>query len=87
MAGAGNVTCRRAQLAPSIDMECDEGGQMGYINTSGALVIPLQFSQAGIFRDGLAAVTNWGENSDPTWGYIDRTGRYVWGPVTGYWPQ
>jgi len=65
----------------------DDSGQMGYINTSGALVIPLQFTQASIFRDGLAVVTNWSENSDPTWGYIDKRGTWVWGPVTGYWPE
>jgi hypothetical protein len=65
----------------------DENGQMGYINTSGNLSIPFQFSQAGLFRGGLAPVTNWSESMDPAWGYIDTHGNYVWGPVAGYWPQ
>ncbi len=45
----------------------------GFINSSGELAIPLKFTNAGIFSEGLAWVwSGSGEN-----GYIDRTGQQV----------
>jgi len=48
------------------------GGRFGYINTEGAIVIPMQFEIAQPFSDGLAAV-----RVDSKWGYIDKTGKFV----------
>lgn len=45
----------------------------GYINTSGMLVIPVQFSHCSPFRHGLAWV-----RAGSQWGYIDKSGVYVW---------
>jgi hypothetical protein len=47
-------------------------GKFGYINTAGAIVIPMQFEMALPFSDGLAAV-----KVDSKWGYIDKTGKFV----------
>ncbi len=47
----------------------------GYINRSGRVVIGLQFDFAGAFSEGLARVR---EDNDDKWGYIDKTGKYVW---------
>ena len=49
-----------------------EGGQFGYINPDGEMVIEPRYEIAYVFRDGLAPVRV-GEK----WGYIDSTGRYV----------
>jgi len=44
----------------------------GFIDSTGNLVIPLQFDDAHSFKDGLAVVK---ENSK--WGCIDKTGKYI----------
>jgi WG repeat protein len=46
----------------------------GYIDKTGMVVIPLQFSSARGFREGLAAVRT---EKDGKWGFIDRTGTVV----------
>lgn len=50
----------------------------GYIDTSGNIVIPAQFFDAGPFGEGLAAVAvkevSWNQKE---WGFIDKTGRVV----------
>jgi len=51
--------------------------QRGYIDHSGKLVVALhKWRNAGSFHNGLAEVTT----PDVDYGYIDRSGNYVWGP-------
>lgn len=50
----------------------DEHGKYGYIDKNGALVIPIQFEQASLFSEGMAAVSK-----DGKWGYINRNGDMV----------
>jgi hypothetical protein len=52
------------------------GGNNGYIDTTGKMVIAPQFREAGIFREGLAVV---GQSFDGhiRYGYINRQGRLV----------
>ncbi|MGB7549647.1 MAG: WG repeat-containing protein [Terracidiphilus sp.] len=53
------------------------GKQWGFIDTSGKLVIPLQdFSNVKPFHNGLSRVVV----EKGRVGYIDRTGKFVWGP-------
>jgi hypothetical protein len=44
----------------------------GYIDTSGQTVIPVRYSNARSFSEGLAAV-----QVDDRWGYIDTNGRMI----------
>ena len=53
----------------------DRSGQWGFIDTSGALVIPHTWSRLEDFDHGLALVTE-GEQ----YGYIDTAGDWVWRP-------
>ena len=48
----------------------------GYVDTSGAMVIPPQFRGAFDFSEGLAAVAVMG-NGATKWGYIDKTGKVI----------
>lgn len=52
------------------------GGNLGYIDTTGKMVIAPQFREAGIFREGLALV---GQSFDGhiRYGYVNRQGRLV----------
>lgn len=50
------------------------GGNVGYIDGTGAMVIPAQFTAARPFSEGLAAVRT---GPDDKWGYIDKTGALV----------
>lgn len=53
------------------------GKKWGYIDKTGKMVIPLQeFSNVKPFHGGLAEVSR----KDTGNGYIDRSGKYVWGP-------
>jgi hypothetical protein len=52
------------------------GLRRGYIDTSGAVVIGLQFDIAFGFSEGLAAV-GVTENGVTKWGYVDKTGAWV----------
>jgi hypothetical protein len=51
-------------------------GRFGYIDHSGKIVIPVQFSDAGLFDEGLAPVS-----VGKTWGYADRNGKIVIAPT------
>ena len=53
-------------------------GRWGYIDTTGTLVIPLQFDRAAPPSDGLALVEVSGK-----WGYIDKSGKTVIKPQFG----
>jgi hypothetical protein len=48
------------------------GGKWGFINTRGALVIPLQFEDATSFENGRSKVRVTG-----SWKYIDKKGAIV----------
>lgn len=53
------------------------GKKWGYIDTTGTIVITaLELRNAKPFHKGLAEV----QTSDWSIGYIDRSGKYVWGP-------
>jgi hypothetical protein len=67
------------------------GDKRGFIDGSGALVIPAMFDSAGSFHEGLArvevGVVQTGrsfDHSDSTWGFIDETGAFVAEPVFDY---
>ncbi len=53
-----------------------EARRYGYVDVSGALAIPLQFSEADPFSEGLAAVA-FEEGGQTRWGYIDPEGQRV----------
>lgn len=49
-----------------------KGKNYGYMDSSGKIVIPIEYKAAGNFSDGLAAV-----NINGKWGFIDATGKMV----------
>jgi hypothetical protein len=55
--------------------------QCVYIDKSGKTVIKVECSDAGRFSGGLASITTGEEKTAEKRGYINRQGRYVWGPV------
>jgi hypothetical protein len=64
----------------------DSAGNYGYIDKRGRIAIAPQFyNLAGDFRSGLAKVTvvvrSSPSNYDPKYGYIDKTGKFIWGPT------
>jgi hypothetical protein len=50
--------------------------KLGYIDTSGRVVIPPQFDRAGFFYEGFAAV-GMNINGRPKYGFINQAGRFV----------
>ena len=57
------------------------GDKWGFIDNTGKLVIQLMAMQrVEDFRNGLAFVTT----TDGKYGYIDKTGKYVWTPTLLY---
>ena len=54
-------------------------GKFGWINKRGQLVIPAQFDGGGHFTDGLAPAKVGGQHG--SYGYIDRTGKFVIPPL------
>lgn len=50
-----------------------------YIDKEGKIIINPQFSEATVFRDGIALVKSSG--NDPKWGYIDEKGTYLISPT------
>ena len=57
-----------------------KNGHYGYINTAGEVVIPLEFSNANPFSEGLAPVAN----AKGLWGYIDSKGTWIISPEYDY---
>jgi len=59
-------------------------GEYQYIDVSqkGKIVINPQFSEATIFRDGLAVIKT--RSEDGKWGYIDKKGKFIVPPVYSY---
>jgi len=58
------------------------GYKWGYVDKSGNLVISLEYSQAGIFREGLVNVST-GVGEALRYGYVDKSGNMVVPPK--YW--
>jgi hypothetical protein len=58
-----------------------QGGDYGYIDHTGRVVIPFKFGMGGEFQGNLAEV--WWQSKR---GYIDRTGRLVWKSSEGAEP-
>jgi len=59
-----------------------EGNDFGYINKKGEFVINPQFSNATLFKDGMALVS--AQGSKTPWGFIDEKGKYVIPPSFKY---
>ena len=82
-AACGPATTREApNIAPptedktvGLTASCEQQ-RCGYVDTTGALIIPRRFKRAMPFYEGLASVLVEGAG----WGVIDRTGRLVVGP-------
>lgn len=53
------------------------GDEYQYIDREGKIIINPQFSEATVFRNGLALVKTSGDSNDRAWGYIDETGKYT----------
>jgi len=53
----------------------DTGNKTGYIDRLGRMVIKARFDRAGSFKGGVARVL-----IGTKWGYIDKSGNYVWEP-------
>lgn len=51
------------------------GDEYQYIDKEGKIIINPQFSEASVFRNGIALVRTTGDK--PKWGYIDETGHYI----------
>jgi WG containing repeat len=61
------------------------GGKWGYIDKTGKFVVNFQFDSASEFDKGIAAVGLKFASTDSTpdkwqYGYIDRSGKYIWQP-------
>lgn len=68
-------------------------GKWGFIDNTGKFVIEPRFNEAGSFRNGLAFVKISGYDAyeivdvighfdrEGKWGYIDKTGKYIWEPT------
>ena len=82
-----------------VRMTVDDKKKWGFVDRKGALVIPFTFTswEAPVFSNGLALATiHVEEPSTQEWnkgkivdvkkqGYIDRTGKWVYGPLAGPW--
>ena len=58
----------------------EKNGHYGYINIAGEVAIPLEFSNAHPFSEGLAPAAN----AKGLWGYIDSKGNWVINPMYDY---
>jgi len=60
--------------------QCDEGF---FVDKTGKKIVLGKFSQVSPFGAGLSRI-NVGVNQDRMWGYIDKTGKLIWGPTKGW---
>jgi hypothetical protein len=60
--------------------QCDEGF---FIDKTGKKIVLGKFSYVSPFGAGLSRI-DVGVNEARMWGYIDRTGKMIWGPVKGW---
>lgn len=68
----GDTSTSQVNLYPA-----QVGMAFGYIDTSGKMVIPAKFTNAGLFKEGLAPVENASLGGPISWGYINTKGSYV----------
>lgn len=81
-AGCGDF----AEGLATVSVKTSDGVKLGYINRRGKLVVKPRFFNVYPFLGGLAVVyeavgperDTYGQPKKSFWGYIDRTGRYVW---------
>ena len=70
----------------AVTFKTEHGIKMGYINQRGDVIIPPRFDYAGEFVDGIARIYET-RNQSGRWkssfGYIDKTGKYIWEPQSG----
>jgi hypothetical protein len=86
MLRAGKDIVSTAQAQGSSMVMIKPGAKYGYIDKTGAVVVPAQFAKAGKFVGGLAQVCL--ESTEPfdvrgmkqPCGYIDKTGTMIWQP-------
>ena len=74
-------------LVPSGSLEFDDGMmgvrrnkgayQYGFVDQTGKIVIPLQYSETQRFTEGLAPVSRARDSGWDLWGYIDKNGKQV----------
>jgi len=60
--------------------QCDEGF---FVDQTGKKMVLGKFSYVSPFGAGLSRI-NLGVDQDRMWGYIDKTGKMIWGPVKGW---
>lgn len=73
-------SCSKASEIINIDLiPVKIGENYEYVNIKGEIVINPQFSEASIFRNGIALVKTSGENSK--WGFIDTDGKFIINPI------
>jgi hypothetical protein len=63
-----------------VGQDCNYGRQgkerkWGYVDKTGAMIIPLQFDSASLFKEGLAVVS-----IGDKYGYIDTSGKFAINP-------
>ena len=73
---AGFISCHNNSFTLKLIPVLSDG-KWGYIDKEGKIQINPQFSQAGVFVDGLALV----RNSDNKYGYIGEDGKYIINPA------
>ena len=57
-----------------------EDGKYGFINCQGFIAIPPKFDDAESFENGLATVGLEKKSGGWSWGYVNKSGDYVWEP-------
>ena len=70
------ITCKKSDENSIVKLiPVKVGNEYQYIDTEGKIIINPQFSEATIFRDGLALVNTTGENKK--WGFIGEDGKFI----------
>jgi len=67
---------KRNEQYKTIDIKKEDKGKWGYCDTSGALVVPVQFTNTTFFSEGIAGVEINGK-----WGFINTSGKIVVQPL------
>src|SRR5262249_32574662 len=59
------------------------GNRYGYIDKSGQIALETSSDQScSSFKGGLAVATKSAKKpQEVAWGYIDKSGKYIWGPI------
>jgi len=79
--GAGDFSEGLAMVQMKTEQQKNEEAQWGYINRKGQVKIKPQFDFADVFIGGLARVATFTRDGSVRFGYINKKGRHVWGPV------